>query len=146
MSSEFLVSVSRVIDAPKQDLFDIVADPAQHTVLDGSGSVRQSHEGNPSRLYLGAEFGMGMRIVIPYKMNNTVVEFEEGDRIAWKPAGNYVWRYIFEQLETGTRVTEQWDARSTSRRFVMKLLGFPKKNRRGIEQTLRRLDDMARKR
>ena len=45
--SAYLVSESRVIDAPAQQLFDIVADPAMHARIDGSGSVRALRSGGP---------------------------------------------------------------------------------------------------
>ena len=38
-------SVSRHIDAPPQVLFDLVADPTMHPVIDGSGTVRGSRAG-----------------------------------------------------------------------------------------------------
>ena len=39
------VSASRLIGAPAQQLFDLVADPTMHPVIDGSGSVRRHFGG-----------------------------------------------------------------------------------------------------
>jgi hypothetical protein len=80
MSGDRSVSVSRVINAPAQKIFDILADPAMHPVIDGSDTVKKSNGSNPSRLSDGAKFGMSMRIGMPYRIKNTVVEFEDGKR------------------------------------------------------------------
>lgn len=137
--NKYLVSVQKLIPARAEHLFEIVADPAKHTLIDGSGTVQKSLSGNPKRLELGATFGMGMKMGKRYKMDNTVVEFEEGRRITWKPHGNYVWRYSFEPQGEQTLVTEEWDARTARGRRIMGLLGFPRRNRRGMRATLERL-------
>jgi hypothetical protein len=36
----------------------------------------------PERLYLGASFGMKMKLITPYYIKNQVVEFEENRSIA----------------------------------------------------------------
>ena len=126
----------KVIPADPQRLFDIVADPAMHPLIDGSGSVRGQRAGAPERLSSGATFGMDMKLGAPYKITNTVVEFEEGRRIAWRHFNGHVWRYIFEPVDGGTKVTEQWDARPAKNRLLLRLLGFPKRNRAGMLATL----------
>jgi hypothetical protein len=143
-----LVSASTVVDAPASVVFDIVADPRQHPRIDGSGSVRGSVSG-PERLSLGAHFSMDMKLGAPYKIGNTVVEFEEDRRIAWRHFGAHRWRYELEELPAaeggGTRVTETWDATryNAVRTAAMKAAGFPERNRRGIEATLVRLKEAA---
>ena len=62
------------IDAPAQVIFDLIANPAAHQRFDGSGTVKKAISG-PERLYLGARFGMAMKIKVPYRIKNTVVEF-----------------------------------------------------------------------
>ena len=42
-----------VIDAPAQQIFDLIADPRCHPLFDGSGTLQGSISG-PERLYLGA--------------------------------------------------------------------------------------------
>jgi len=54
------ITVERVIPAPAQQIFDLLADPAMHPVMDGSGTVQKSNPENPNRLSLGAKFGMNM--------------------------------------------------------------------------------------
>jgi uncharacterized protein YndB with AHSA1/START domain len=138
-----LVSETRTIPAPAQTLFDIVADPAQHPVIDGSGSVRQTRADAPARLALGATFGMDMKLGASYRITNTVVEFEDGRQIGWRHFNGHIWRYRFEPVPGGTVVTEEWDARSAHNRLGLILMGFPRRNRRGIQETLRRLDEVA---
>ncbi len=141
--SLFLVSVERVIAATPQQLFDIVADPAKHPVIDGSGSVTAAREGNPERLSKGAKFGMDMKLGAKYQIENTVVEFDEPTLIAWRHFNGHIWRYRFEPVDGGTRVTEQWDASKVWNRLGLVLLGFPKRNKRGMESTLKRLDELT---
>jgi hypothetical protein len=141
--SEDLVSVQTLIPAPAQRLFDLVADPAMHPLIDGSGTVRAARPGNPSRLALGAKFAMDMRLFLGYRIVNTVVEFDEGRRIAWRHFYGHRWRYLFEAVEGGTQVTEQWDARPAPSRLVLVGLGYPARNRDGIEKSLQRLATLA---
>jgi hypothetical protein len=139
----YLVTETKVIAAEPQALFDIVADPAMHPCMDGSGSVRESRAGAPARLSEGAKFGMDMRLGAAYKITNTVVEFDEPTRIAWRHFNGHIWRYTFEPVDGGTRVSEEWDARPAKNRFVLKLLGFPQRNRAGMKKTLENLAELA---
>jgi len=141
--SSYLVSESKIIAAEPQRIFDIVADPAMHPVMDGSGTVRASRSGGPQRLAAGAKFGMDMKLGAPYKIVNTVIEFDEPTLIAWRHFNGHVWRYLFEPVDGGTKVTEQWDARPAKNRFFLRLSGFPARNRKGIVATLDRLADLA---
>jgi uncharacterized protein YndB with AHSA1/START domain len=112
------VSAERVVRAPAERIFDLLARPSQHRLIDGSGTVRDPYEG-PERLTLGARFGMDMKIGGAYRMVNEVVEFEEGRRIAWQPRpdhrgvdrliGGRIWRWELEPVDGGTLVRETWD-------------------------------------
>jgi hypothetical protein len=141
--SAYLVSESKVIAAEPQRLFDLVADPAMHPVMDGSGSVEAMRDGAPDRLSLGATFGMDMKLGAGYKITNTVVEFDEPNVIAWRHFNGHVWRYLFEPVDGGTKVTEQWDARPAKNRIFLRLSGFPARNRKGILATLDKLSAMV---
>ena len=63
----------------------------------------------------------------PYKIRNTVVEFEEGRRIAWRHFGGHRWRYVLEPRGEGTHVTESFDYSmyALPRRLLIEGLGFP---------------------
>ena len=52
---------------------------------------------------------MGMRMGLPYRTGNRVVEFEEGRRIGWWHLNRAVWRWEFADVEGGTQVTESFD-------------------------------------
>jgi uncharacterized protein YndB with AHSA1/START domain len=99
-----------VIDAPAQQIFDLIADPRCHPLFDGSGSLQGSLSG-PQRLYLGAKFGMAMKIRVPYRVTNTVVAFEEGRKITWCHFMKWTWSYELVDLgDNRTQVTEIFDA------------------------------------
>jgi len=139
--TEKVISVERVIPASAQQIFDLLADPSMHPVLDGSGTVKRSAESNPARLRLGARFGMGMRLVGPYRVRNKVSEFEEGRRIGWHHFANNVWRYELEPVDGGTRVRESFDyTRGLFPRFVLKALGFLDRTPAAMERTLENIE------
>ena len=137
-----VVSRSRVIAAPPEVIFDILADPSRHRDFDGSGTVRDA-KGNPARLTLGAKFGMHMKMGIPYSIKNTVVEFEEGRRIAWRHFGRHIWRYELTPVEGGTEVTESFDWNHALSPWLLERNKAPQKNLVSIDATLERLDAVA---
>jgi len=146
-----VVTVERVIPAPASKIFDLVADAAQHPVIDGSGTVRGTRPGAPERLSLGATFGMSMWAGLPYRMVNTVVEYEEDRRIAWQArppglAGRFaagrIWRYELEPVDGGTRVKESWDVSQDHQRVFLKLGPLPERTRRSMERTLERIEEL----
>jgi uncharacterized protein YndB with AHSA1/START domain len=143
--TRYLVTVRRTIAADRQTLFDVIADPAQHPLIDGSDSVRALRDGAPDRLALGATFAMDMHLAADYRIVNQVIEFDEPSRIAWRHFNGHVWRYLFAEVDAGTEVTEQWDARAAHNRLALWLLGFPRRNRAGMTATLRRLDELVTK-
>lgn len=143
MRKQRAVSTSRVIAAERQALFDIVADPGMHPVIDGSGSVRAATGDVSERLELDATFGMDMKLGSNYHIENRVVEFEEGQRIAWRHFHGHRWRYEFEDVEGGTRVTETFDWSRARSKLAIELARFPTRNLRGMEATLERLDELA---
>jgi uncharacterized protein YndB with AHSA1/START domain len=100
-----------VIEAPAQQIFDLIADARCHPLFDGSGTLQGSISG-PVRLHLGAKFGMAMKIKLPYRITNKVVAFEEGKKISWCHLMKWTWSYELEDLGNGrTQVTEIFDAR-----------------------------------
>ncbi|MFM1937783.1 MAG: hypothetical protein RLZZ320_641 [Actinomycetota bacterium] len=102
-------SASIIINAPAAVIFNLLADPAMHSVIDGSKSV-QSVIKAPTRLSLGARFSMNMKIGIRYRITNKVVEFEEGKLIAWRHLGRWVWRYELKEITPNqTVVVESFD-------------------------------------
>ena len=129
----------RFVTADPQAIFDLLADPAQHASIDGSGTVRASDSAAPERLGLGTKFGMSMKLGVPYKITNEVVEFDEPSLIAWRHMGGHIWRYRLRPVEGGTEVTEEFDWRPSKSGLAMKLTGAPKRNAKAIEATLDRI-------
>jgi hypothetical protein len=134
-----IVSHSIVVPAPAQDIFNLLADPRRHSEIDGSGSVKAARINAPERLSLGAKFSMDMRIVVPYKMTNEVVEFEDGKQIGWRHVGGHIWRYILEPVEGGTKVTEQFDWNTNRSPIMLKVMNAVEKNSASIQKTLENL-------
>jgi uncharacterized protein YndB with AHSA1/START domain len=100
-----------VIDAPAQQIFDLIADARCHPLFDGSGTLQGNLSG-PERLHLGAKFGMAMKIKLPYRITNTVVAFEEGKKISWSHLMKWTWSYELVDLGNNrTQVTEIFSAR-----------------------------------
>ncbi len=143
MSENRTVSVTRTIAAPAEAIFAVLADPAMHAVIDGSGSVRQSRTGNPERLEMGSRFSMSMRIGVPYVIKNTVVEYEQDRLIAWRHLGGHRWRYRLEPVEGGTEVTETFDWSTSRFPKGIEWMGYPDKHLPGMVRTLERLEAAA---
>jgi hypothetical protein len=80
------VRVSKRIGAPAAVIFRVLADPARHLELDGSGMLRGAATTAPVS-------GVGDVFIVKmyfselgdYEMNNHVVEFELDRRISWEP-------------------------------------------------------------
>jgi uncharacterized protein YndB with AHSA1/START domain len=114
-----VVSAERVIAAPADRIFELLADPARHHDIDGSGTVCDAEESSGERLQLGSKFGMKMHLGINYSMVNEIIEFDDGKRIAWQTRpgdgwqsrlfGGRIWRYELEPADGGTLVRETWD-------------------------------------
>lgn len=108
-----VVSASRVIRADAATIFELIADPAAQPRWDGNDNLREAAAGQRVHA-VGDVFVMtlsrgGIR-------ENTIVEFEEGRRIAWRPnvpghqQPGHLWRWELEPLDGGhTRVTHTYD-------------------------------------
>lgn len=154
-TSSDVVTVERFIAAPAEKIFELLVYPARHRDIDGSGTVRDPKASDAEageRLALGSRFGMSMKMGLPYSMVSTVVEFEEGRRIAWQtrgpgPLGKYVagriWRYELEPVDDGTMVRESWDITQespASRPFVRRMASATRKN---MAATLERIEELV---
>ncbi len=137
--SDRAVSVSRVIKASPEAIFAVLADPAMHPIIDGSGTVRKVRAGGPTRLKMGDKFGIDMKFVVPYRIANTVVEFEENRRIAWAHFGKHRWRYELVPKDGGTEVTETFDWSTSRMPKAIEIMGYPKKHPAAMAKTLERL-------
>ena len=150
--SRWVESVERVIAASPEQIFELVANPRRHQDIDGSGTVRDAHS-LPERLSLGTTFGMNMDYGGPYSMTSTVIEYEEGRRIAWQSRpqadsakwrhlfGGRIWRYELESVPEGTRVRESWDL--TQERLKPLVWGYRSRTRTNMRATLERIERLV---
>ncbi|MBC8091091.1 MAG: SRPBCC family protein [Pseudonocardia sp.] len=132
------VTASTVVAAPPAEVFAMLANPHRHHEFDGSGTVRGATSG-PERLALGDRFGMSMKIRLPYRITNKVVEFEADRLIGWCHPARAIWRYELEPVDGGTRITETFDYTGSPVAKGIELAGMHKGNAKSIRDTLRRL-------
>jgi len=147
--SKDMVTVERLIPASAAMIFDLLADPARHTEIDGSGSVRDANSG-ATKLELGSKFGMSMKAGIGYSMQNTIIEFEQDRRIAWQTRppnrvigmaiGGRIWRYELEPADGGTLVRETWDITQEQVKWMVRPLAT--KTKAAMEKTLERIEQV----
>lgn len=102
-----------VIAAPADAVFEQIADPARQIAWDGNDNLAESAEGQ--RVHAVGD------VFVTYttkghERHNRVVEFEEGRRIAWRPAEpsgmepGHLWRWELRPLDDGsTEVTHTYD-------------------------------------
>ena len=141
MASSDCFSVERFIAAPAQAIFDVLADPAKHSLIDGSGTVQTAR--TQERLAVGASFGMSMRHRISYKTNPLVTAFDEGRVVAWRNKGGPTWRYELFPADGGTRVVETYDLSTMRGAGLMKLTGMVKRTEQNMAKTLERLERLV---
>ncbi|WP_330178937.1 SRPBCC family protein [Nocardia sp. NBC_01503] len=119
-----VVSASRMIDAPVERVFDLIADPAQQPRWDGNDNLAQAVGGERVR-GVGAVFLM--TLTNGAVRENHVVEFVEGKRIAWLPSEpgkeppGHLWRWSVKPVGEGrTEVTHtyDWSELSDEKRLV----------------------------
>lgn len=143
------VSVERVIAAPPEKIFDLIADPSRHREIDGSGTVRDAKAG-AQRMTLGSKFGMSMKMGLPYSMESEVIDFQENRCVAWQTrppgifhnmGGGRIWRYDLEPVEGGTRVRETWDISQEKVKALVRPAA--KKTRANMEKTLARIEEIV---
>jgi len=108
-----VVSASREIAAGPGQIFELIADPAQQPRWDGNDNLAEAPAGqrvhHPGQVFTMTLTGGRVR-------ENHVVEFDEGHRIAWKPAEpgqeppGHLWRWVLEPIDPSrTRVTHTYD-------------------------------------
>jgi uncharacterized protein YndB with AHSA1/START domain len=109
-----VVSASREIAAGPGRIFELIADPAQQPRWDGNDNLAEAPAGQRVRR-AGEVFTMTLTHDGAIRENH-VVEFEEGRRIAWRPAEpgkpppGHLWRWELEPAgPSSTRVTCTYD-------------------------------------
>ncbi len=132
------VSASIVIDASEEVVFAILADPARHAAIDGTGWVCEPLDDQPltSR---GQVFRMSMyhpnHPEGHYQVTNQVEVFDPPSAISWKPGtdagdgtssfGGWTWRYDLTPAgpsNTTVTLTYDWSAVPDP---IREHIGFP---------------------
>lgn len=108
-----VASASRNIDARPAEIFELIADPSHQPRWDGNDNLAEAAAGQRIRA-AGEVFTM--TTTKGNARDNHVVEFDEGLRIAWKPAElgqepiGHLWRWELQPLAgSRTRVTHTYD-------------------------------------
>jgi uncharacterized protein YndB with AHSA1/START domain len=124
--SEDRVSATIAIDAPAEVVFRVLADPATHAAIDGTGRVREAYDSRPL-----TAAGQIFRVAMyhenhpdgGYEMSNRVQVFDPPHTISWEPGyhtddgglgfGGWIWRYDLAPEgpdKTSVTLTYDWSA------------------------------------
>ena len=132
------VSSTRVINAPAEDIFAVLADPASHAAIDGTGWVRETLDREPLTA-AGQVFRMSMYHANhpdgDYQMANRIQVFDPPRAISWEPGsesgdgtlqfGGWTWRYdlaVAEPSNTTVTLSYDWSGVPDS---IRQHIGFP---------------------
>jgi uncharacterized protein YndB with AHSA1/START domain len=108
-----VVSATGEISAGAEQIFELIADPAQQPHWDGNDNLAEAPAGQ--RVH-GVGDVFTMTLTGGEVRENRIVEFDEGRRIAWQPAEpgrqapGHLWRWELEAVDPSTtRVTHTYD-------------------------------------
>ena len=154
--SDDSLSVSRVINAPADVVFSVLADPTAHAAIDGTGWVCEPVDKQP---LTGAKQLFRMAMYHPdhpdgsYQTVNEVQAFDPPHAISWRPGydtddgglgfGGWTWRYDLAPLgsdQTEVTLTYDWSAVSDA---VREHIGFPPFGPDHLANSLAHLAELA---
>jgi len=154
------VSVSRTIGAPAEKLFGILARPASHPLIDGSGMLREAASAAVLS-GVGDVFTMTMHNdeMGDYEMSNYVVQYDLNRRIGWEPElkaatrqedqeaigdrAEHLWAFDLVPVDAGsTLVTETYDC-SRAPEWLRKAVRGGERWRESMTLTLEKLDALS---
>lgn len=141
-ADERIVTAERVIHAPADLIFELIADPSRQPEWDGNDNLVVATTTHRVRA-VGDVFGM--TTTKGKAKDNHVVAFEEGRVIAWRTADagheppGHIWRWDLEPVsdgETLVRHTYDWTGVTDERRW-------PRHRQTTSEQLLASIDRLA---
>jgi hypothetical protein len=127
MDTSRKLQASKVIDAPADVIFALLADPNRHQELDDAGMIRGVEGDAPPIKGIGQIFAMNMNQAAmgDYRMINTVTAYVPDARIGWAPtldpscdlaeklgdmdASGHTYTYDLHEVEGGTEVTQTYE-------------------------------------
>ena len=132
------VSATRIMNAPAEVIFGVIADPASHAAIDGTGWVREPVEGElltaPGQIFRISMYHVNHPNG-DYQMANRVQLFDPPSTISWEPGndaddgtlrfGGWIWRYDLipdGPSKTTVTLTYDWSAVPES---VREHIAFP---------------------
>ena len=145
MTNETTITVSRVIDASAQDLFNVLSNPERHAELDGSGFVI-SDEKSDRITATGQVFRMNMsgpHMGGDYQTDNTVTGYDPNHLLAWAtapadtdpPGWEWVWELDAQGPDsTDVRLTYDWT--KVSDKELLAKLHFPLVEQSALQDSL----------
>ncbi|MFG1643198.1 polyketide cyclase [Amycolatopsis sp. NPDC049252] len=151
------VSATLTITVPVTRVFAVLADPAAHCAIDGTGWVRQAPDRAPLT-EVGQLFRMDMHHDGhpdgDYQVVNKVHVFEAPRAIAWLTGtaqgdgepefGGWIWRYDLRPLgPSATEVTHTYDWSQVPRFVRERGIRFPPFGPGHLENSLRHLAELA---
>lgn len=151
MNTENSISVTRTIDAPAKDIFEVLTLPARHHEFDGSGTVRAADD-TERITKSGEKFVMNMNgehMGGDYRTHNFVTAYDENKMIGWQPAPEgedgsapegplgWEWLYTLEAVDANTTdvtLTYSWD--KVTDQELLKKVSFPLFSSEQLEESL----------
>ncbi|MDT7708213.1 MAG: hypothetical protein QOG20_3820 [Pseudonocardiales bacterium] len=127
MDTSRKLQASKVIEAPADVIFALLADPNRHQELDDAGMIRGVAGDAPPIKGIGQIFAMNMNQAAmgDYRMINTVTAYVPDARIGWAPAldpscdlaeklgdmdaSGHTYTYDLHEVEGGTEVTQTYE-------------------------------------
>ena len=148
------LTATRTIDAPAEAVFAVLADPATHAAIDGTGWVRESLDGTTV-----TGDGQVFRVAMyhpnhpdgDYRMANQVIAFDRPRAIAWKPGqdveeggelrfGGWTWGYELAAAgPSRTEVTLTYDWSKVPDPALLKKVRIPLVPESALEDSLGKL-------
>src|SRR5947209_9752812 len=152
-----IITTTITIPTSADAVFGVLADPSTHELIDGTGWVRESLDGE-SLTHPGQIFRIAMyhdnHPNKNYEMANKVVVFDRPHAIAWQPGqdaagdgqlsfGGWIWRYDIRDAgpsKADVTLTYDWSAVPAEMRQHIQ---FPPFEPAHLENSLQHLSDLA---
>lgn len=142
------LSVTRTIEAPSKDVFDVLTLPQRHAEFDGSDMVRADDKsqriqrvGDVFRMNMYAEHMGG-----DYKTDNHVSAYDENKMVGWKTAvadtepPGWEWLYTLESKDNDTtEVTLTYDWSKVEDKELLEKNMFPLVSEEQLDGSLAQL-------